>query len=145
MKNSVHPLYRNLAFPALASWFDHALDNTLSKETVLNQMPALMNVKEVENSFVIEIAAPGMKKDNITLEVENGVLKISGKNTQESSQNEEKFTKREFSFTSFQRSVKLGERIDTDNITASLEDGILSVKLPKKEEVKPAAKQIVIA
>jgi HSP20 family protein len=110
-------------------------------------LPAV-NIKENANEFSIEVAAPGMKKDNFTVDYENGRLTISSefKNEKETKEGET-VTRREFSYQSFQRSFTVTEDVvNADKISARYNDGILHITLPKREEVKPKpAKQIKIS
>nr|WP_321451486.1 Hsp20 family protein [uncultured Carboxylicivirga sp.] len=109
-------------------------------------MPAV-NVKENDNEFTIEVAAPGMKKDDFKVSYDNGRLTIASEVKNESEEKEgEKVTRREFSYQSFQRSFSIAENVvQSENISASYENGILHISMPKREEVKPKpAKQIAI-
>nr|WP_319398943.1 Hsp20 family protein [uncultured Carboxylicivirga sp.] len=109
-------------------------------------MPAV-NVKENDNEFTIEVAAPGMKKDDFNVSYDNGRLTIASEVKNESEEKEgEKVTRREFSYQSFQRSFSIAENVvQSENISASYENGILHISMPKREEVKPKpAKQIAI-
>ena len=110
-------------------------------------LPAV-NVRENQNEFIIEVAAPGMKKDDFNLDFDNGRLTISSELSEESKNDEgEKFTRREYYYRSFQRSFTVPQNIvDSDKIQAKYTDGILKVTLPKREEVKPKpTKQIKIS
>lgn len=112
-----------------------------------SSLPAV-NVKETEDEYQIEVAAPGLKKEDFKLSYENGRLVISSEQKEENNQEENgKVTRREFSYRSFQRSFSAPENIvNADKIGARYTDGILYVTLPKREEVKPKpAKEIAIA
>jgi HSP20 family protein len=99
--------------------------------------PAI-NVLEKEDHFAIEVAAPGLRKEDFTLKVEDDTLFISAerKEEHESSENEGRYTRREFAYTSFQRSFTLPETINSEAIGANYTDGILNIRLPKREEAK---------
>lgn len=103
-----------------------------------------VNIHETNEAYHLEVKAPGLKKDDIKLNVENGLLTISYENAQESEQKELKTVRKEFSYTSFKRSFTVDDQINADAIEAKYEDGILNVLLPKKEEVKSSPKQIAI-
>ncbi len=110
-------------------------------------LPAV-NIKEDADEYQLELAAPGMKKDDFNLNYENGRLTISSERRDESEEKEgETVTRREFSYQSFNRSFTVPENIvDADKIKASYNDGILNIRLPKKDEVKPKpAKAIKIS
>jgi HSP20 family protein len=125
-------------------WFDSSLTNWKSSGTSL---PAV-NVRENNDEFNIEVAAPGMKRDDFKVELDNNVLTIS---SEREDKREEKdndgYTRREFSYQSFQRSFRLPDnQVEGDKIAARYVDGILQITVPKKEnaKVKPA-KQIAVS
>lgn len=120
--------------------FNHSNRNAFSNGVSL---PAV-NVKEKENSFVVEVASPGMKKEDFKIELDNNILEISSEYQDEVKNENEKFSRREFKYASFKRSFKLPELIDAENISANYENGILNISIPKKEEVKPKSKLIAI-
>lgn len=120
-------------------WLDSSLANWRTAGTTL---PAV-NVKETNDDFSIEVAAPGLKRDDFKVELDNNVLTISSEmqNQREETDKTGKYTRREFSYQSFQRSFSLPEnKVDGGKIVAKYTDGILNVTVPKKEEakVKPA-------
>jgi HSP20 family protein len=99
------------------------------------QEPAL-NIKEKEDQFEIELAAPGFSKKDFEVNVDNGCLNISAEKSSSKSEKEDDYTRKEFSYNSFQRSLELPENVKEEEIKASYKDGILSFSLAKKEEVK---------
>jgi HSP20 family protein len=99
-------------------------------------MPAV-NVVENDDNYVMEVAAPGMKKENFNIEVKEGMIVISAENKQEEEKKDDNFTRREFSYSKFTRSFRLPENVNADNIAAHYEDGILKLNLPKKEVTAP--------
>ncbi|HEV8285789.1 MAG TPA: Hsp20/alpha crystallin family protein [Chitinophagaceae bacterium] len=101
-------------------------------------LPAV-NIKETENSYEVEMAAPGMKKEDFKIELENNILTISSEKTEEREEGDEKekYSRREFSYQSFQRSISLPkEVVDEEKIKAHYKDGMLHLTIPKKEEAK---------
>ncbi|MFN3939028.1 MAG: Hsp20/alpha crystallin family protein [Chitinophagales bacterium] len=104
-----------------------------------------VNIKETEKAFMLEFAVPGFNKNDFDVQIENDFITISGKKESTNEVNTDKYTRKEFSFGSFKRTFNLPENIDSDNIEAMYENGILHVGLPKKE-VKPeiAPKRIEI-
>ena len=125
-------------------WMDWSTSNYSSTNTTL---PAV-NVKETDDEYALEVAAPGMKKENFKINLENNQLTISSEMKKEKeSKEEEGYTRREFSYQSFQRTFSVPENvIEGEKITAKYSDGILTVKLPKREEVKPKpAREIKIS
>jgi HSP20 family protein len=119
------------------------LNNSSSGTTI----PAL-NIRETDDDFRVELAAPGMKKDDFTIHLDGNDLTIS---SEKKSENEERnngtYSFREFSYESFRRTITLpSEVVDDDKIHASYENGLLSLTIPKREEVKKKApRQIAIS
>ena len=131
-------------------WLPGLLDNLLfdNKLDVLNNnyetfsIPAV-NIIENFPNFVVELAVPGLQKEDFSIEVEEDTLKISSKKAKEQTEenNDSRFRKREFNYQSFERSFKLPENIKTEDIQANYENGILKITLPKEE--KKALKKMV--
>lgn len=95
-----------------------------------------VNIKQKENGYGIELAAPGFNKEDFKISVENKILKISAEHKTENIETNENYTRREFSKSSFERSFSLPQDIKEDEIVAKYENGILTIDLTKKEEVK---------
>jgi HSP20 family protein len=123
-------------------------------DEIFNEFPAVpgsrlhvppVNIHETEQSYVLELSVPGRNKEDFKIAVENGLLTVSFEKKEEKTENAPKSIRREFSYQSFKRSFNLDENINTDNIQASYENGILKLQLPKKEEAKPARKEISIS
>ena len=96
-----------------------------------------VNVTEDENFFHLEAETPGMKDKDIGIEVHNGVLTIKGHKENDSKTEQENYHIREFNSQSFERSFKLSDRVDTDKVSAKIDNGVLKVDLPKHEQTKP--------
>jgi len=110
-------------------------------------MPAV-NIKENENEFKIDVAAPGMNKSDFKVNYDSGRLVISAETKSEKEEKDgEKVTRKEFSYQSFQRTFNISENVvNVDKVEAKYEDGILHVILPKREEAKPKEpRQIAIS
>lgn len=136
-------------FPSL---FDHFLASDLfdwsnrhfsRTETTLPSV----NIKESNDEFEVELAAPGFEKGDFHIELNNDTLTISSEKTLENeARDDQQFARREFSYQSFSRSFTLPNSADNEKIQAKYENGILRVTIPKKEESKPKpSKQIAIA
>ncbi|ARV06230.1 heat-shock protein [Polaribacter sp. SA4-10] len=97
--------------------------------------PAL-NIKEEEGKFEIELAAPGFSKKDFEVTVDNGYLNISAEKSDSKKEEEDNYTRKEFSYNSFSRSLLLPENVEEEEIKASYHDGILSFDIVKKEETK---------
>lgn len=136
----------------LPSFFDRLFNNELMDWNMNNYsgtnstLPAV-NVKETDDEYVLEVAAPGMTKKDFKINFQNNVLTISSEKQEEKNENENNYSRREFSYQSFQRSFTVPHQdVDSDKINAAYSEGILIVKLPKREEVKPKpAKEIKIS
>lgn len=100
-------------------------------------LPAV-NIRETENSYQVEMAAPGMKKEDFKIELDNNILTISSEKTEEHEENEkEKYSRKEFSYQSFQRSFTLPkEVVDEERIEAHYTNGVLYLTIPKRESAK---------
>ena len=103
--------------------------------TMASTAPAV-NVKETEKAFVLEVAAPGMKKDNIHVVVDpNNTLVISSEIQDSKEEKEEcKYTRKEFAYSAFKRSFALPDNVDAEHVDAQYKDGILLLTIPKMEE-----------
>ncbi len=97
--------------------------------------PAL-NIKETDDHFEIELAAPGFQKKDFEVTIEDGCLNIAAEKTTSEEEKEDDFTRREFSYNAFERSLQLPDTVKEEEIKASYKDGILSFNLAKKEEAK---------
>lgn len=131
-------------FPTM---FREFLDRDLSDMANMgfdnSTMPAV-NIKEGKDDFVVEVAAPGMKKDDFKIELDNNVLVISSEKEDRKEEKEEgQFTRQEFSYQSFKRTFTLPNTIDEKDIKASYKEGILNIVLPKKEEAKEKPKRMI--
>lgn len=105
-------------------------------------VPAV-NVKETEKAFQVELAAPGMKKDDFKIEIDENLLTIRTEQKEEKSEENERFTKREFNYTSFVRSFRLPEDVKQEEISATYENGILKLQIPKLEEEKKSKSRAI--
>ncbi len=128
------------SIPGLSSWVDDLFENGLGTGFLSNfnngmTLPAV-NIKENKNEYFLEIAVPGMKKSDFNIDVENKILSISSERKEDRETNEENYTCKEFGYSSFKRTFKLPETIESDKINAKYIDGILAIHLPKREEAK---------
>jgi HSP20 family protein len=99
------------------------------------------NVIETETSFRIELAAPGFSKNDFTVDAEENILSVKAEKNEERNEEEEHYTRREFTHTSFSRSFTLPQNADDARIEATYADGILSLEIPKKESSKSTPKK----
>jgi HSP20 family protein len=110
------------------------LNNNSSTQTTI---PAV-NIRETAENFEVEMAAPGMKKEDFKVELDGNQLTISSeKSSEHEEKDQERYTRKEFSYQSFMRSFQLPKDVvDIDNINARYENGVLHLVIPKKEEAK---------
>lgn len=103
-----------------------------------------VNVKETDNSYQLEVVAPGFEKTDFKVHLDQNLLTISAEKKDEVKKETEKQIRREYNYRSFKRSFTLDEKIDATNIQASYINGVLTLNLPKKEVVKGSTTEIVI-
>ena len=121
---------------AIADVFQNFFDNDYVDFFNRKGMDPLANILEYPDSFELELAAPGLKKDDFKIHLENNVLTISSEVRDEKEEEEKNYTRKEFHYSSFSRSFTLPRTVDLDNIKADYENGILKVMLPKKEDAR---------
>lgn len=131
-------------FPSLfREFFDRDIFDTFNMAFNDSTLPAV-NIKETRDEFVVEVAAPGMKKEDFKIEIDNNILMISAEKEDRKEEGKEgQYTRQEFSYQSFKRTFTLPNTIEENNIKATYTDGILSIVLPKKEEAKEKPKRLI--
>lgn len=95
-----------------------------------------VNIAETDEEFLVEMAAPGMKREDFHVELDNDMLKISSEVQNTNEDKDRSFTRKEFSYESFTRSFYLPNTVEADKIQAKYQDGMLRLVIPKKEEAK---------
>nr|ABD75775.1 putative small heat shock protein [uncultured bacterium] len=130
-----------------AYWDDFFNDNffqSMNDYTTEGNTPAV-NVAEDEKEYRIEIAVPGLSKKEVKIDLENDVLTISSERKEDKEEQKSSYMRREFLYNQFKRSFQLPETVDQEKIHATHEAGIVTIELPKKQEmVQKAPKQIAI-
>lgn len=119
--------------PFLSNLFDN--DFFMGTISNANTVPAV-NIKEGEKSFTLELAVPGMNKNDLKINVENDLLTVSSETKNEVNDEREGYKRKEFSYSSFCRSFYLPENVKVEDIKASYKDGVLNVEIPKEKEDK---------
>ncbi|MES1250237.1 MAG: Hsp20/alpha crystallin family protein [Chitinophaga rupis] len=127
----------------LNRWFDDDLWGFNGVST-LKQPP--LNIRETGESFELELVAPGLKKEDIHLQVSGNILSISYDHKEDNSQKDSagQWVRREFKKQSFSRSFNLDETVNVENASARYENGVLHLSLPKKEQAKQVSRNIAI-
>jgi HSP20 family protein len=101
-----------------------------------------VDIYENNDSVVVKAELPGVEKDQISVEVKDGILTMRGERKLEKEVKEESYHRIERSYGTFQRSFSLPVSVNQDKVTARFQDGVLEVKLPKKEQAKPKQIQV---
>ena len=127
----------------LDDFLNGSLTGFVGSDTLTNQ-PAV-NIVETKSDYRIELAAPGFEKQDFSLNVEDNYLTIKAERKQETENSDERYTRREFRFETFQRSFKLPETVNQESVNAVYENGVLKITLPKKEAAKAIVKTIAIS
>src|SRR5436190_13228518 len=125
-------------------WRENFLNDRSSFEKNFgeNYFRPSVNVKETAEAYYLELLAPGRTKEDIKINFEKNLLTISYEKKNE--QTDEKYITREFNLQSFKRSFTLDDKVDSENIKARYENGLLTLELPKKAEAKVVAKEITV-
>ena len=131
----------------LPSIFNDFLDNDWMVKA--NATAPAINVIESDKEYKVELAAPGMKKEDFDIHIDENndlVITMEKKEEKKEENKQTRFLRREFSYTKFQQALILPEDVDKDKIDAKVEDGVLTIDLPKRspEEAKKAAKKIAV-
>jgi len=119
----------------IGDFFNDFMNTELATRDVFKSMPAV-NISETNDAYLLELASPGMRKEDFRIEVENGVMTISSERKMEDKTEDSRFTRREFSYSTFSRTFTLPEHVAMDGISAQYEQGILMITIPKKDEAK---------
>ena len=138
-------LVKNSSFPLMSSIFDDFYRDwsTTNFSDTNTTLPAV-NIKENDNEFVVEVAVPGMDKNDFKIDLDNNILTISSEKVNNNQERNDKYTRREYSYQSFKRSFTLPKNIvDSEKIKAKYNAGELVIEIPKKEEAKPIPARLI--
>ena len=137
------PVMRNTWMPEV---FNDFFDTDFMPRT--NATAPAINVKETEHEYTVELAAPGMKKDDFNINIDadgNLHIKMEKKSEKKEEDKKEHYLRREFSYTKFEQTLLLPDDVDKEKIAANVSDGVLTIDLPKVEQnVQKAARQIEV-
>lgn len=126
------------------TFFDRPMTDFFSDSALIRQIPAV-NIKETETQYSVELAAPGLKKEDFKISLDKDVLSISAELTSESNDEQNGHTRREFSYNSFKRSFTLPEKANKEEIKAAYENGILTLSIPKVTQKAETSRLIEIS
>ena len=132
---------QNPFFPSLVDELFNQ-DRRVRTSSISSTTPAV-NIIEQDTQFLIELAAPGNKKEHFEIQIEDGILSISSSNKEDNTSEKETFTRHEFSYNSFRRSFTIPESVDVSSIEATYNEGVLLIKLLKLEEALPQPKKLI--
>ena len=133
----------NTLLPGFNDVFDAIINDTFLNDRMTSRVPAA-NISETKDNYHVELAAPGLKKDDFKLNLDRNVLYISVEQRQESNGEQKSYSKKEYSYSSFVRSFTLPNTADVNSIDATYTDGVLKIDIAKKEEAKVNSRQIEI-
>lgn len=129
--------------PGIDDVFESFFNDSFFADRMVSRVPAV-NICETDGEYNIELAAPGLKKEDFKLQLDRNILSISVEQKSENVENNKKYNKREFNYTSFVRSFALPDTADDAKIEAEYTDGVLHIHVAKKEEAKYVSRQIEI-
>ena len=134
-------MYRN-------SWIPEVFNGLFNEDNMqkANTTAPAINVKESLTKYTVELAAPGMRKDDFEVNLnENGDLHIKMENKRQPEQEEHVYLRREFSYAKFEQTLILPDDVNKEKISASVADGVLTIQLPKmQQEEQKVARQITV-
>lgn len=133
----------NSLMPGFNDIFESFFNDSFLSDRMTTRVPAA-NISETPDHFHIELAAPGLKKEDFKLNLEQNVLTISVEQSQENTGENKNYNKREYSYSSFVRSFTLPDSADDSGIEAEYIDGILKINIAKREEAKTVRRQIEV-
>jgi HSP20 family protein len=136
------PVFFNDLLEGFSPIFNRIFDEDVKAMKAVSK-PAV-NVKETEQSFVLEVAAPGLQKTDFQIKIEKDVLSIATEVKNESETNSGNYKRKEFNYQAFKRSFTLPENVNSEHISAEYKDGILHVTLAKNEKEKAQLKVIAV-
>jgi HSP20 family protein len=139
---------KNYAIPGIFDSFfsDSYVPRFFDTESRIDKSysPAV-NVEETEKEYRIEVAAPGLEKEDLKVSVNDGVLTISAEKKIEKEENNDHYIRREFGYTTFSRSFTLPEEVDSEKISAKHSNGVLNIQIPKAEAKVTQVKEVKIS
>ena len=130
----------------LDQFFNKDLKNwSTDNFSLTNSTLPAVNIYEMDEEFVVEVAAPGMNRDDFQVEIDGDILRIFSErqNEREKEGKNERYSRTEFSYQSFMRSFNLPNTVEAEKIKAKYTDGVLHLSIPKKEEAKPKPSRVI--
>lgn len=134
---------RELMASGFKNIFDSFFNDSFISDRLTSRVPAV-NISETDEQYHIELAAPGLKKEDFKINLDNDVLTISVEKKSEHSENNKRYNRKEYSYSSFVRSFSLPDSADDGKIEATYTDGVLTINAAKKEVSKSKSREINI-
>jgi len=135
-RTTMLPSFVNDFFKPWNDWLDNGFERPLS-------VPAV-NITQTDKQYNVSVAAPGMKKEDFTIDIEGDTLTISAEKEETKEEKDKQYNRREYNYSSFSRSFTLPNDIKRDKIEAKYEDGVLKLELPKNEAARVTPKTIAV-
>jgi HSP20 family protein len=129
--------------PGFNDIFESVFNDSFLSDRMISRVPAV-NISETQDHYLIEMAAPGLNKEDFNIKLDRNLLSVSVEQKKEQTQQNKQFNKREFSYSSFVRSFALPDTADDAQIEAQYQDGMLNIHVAKKDEAKQTVRQIEI-
>ncbi|UOE49362.1 Hsp20/alpha crystallin family protein [Mucilaginibacter sp. SMC90] len=129
--------------PGFNDVFDSIINDTFFNDRLTSRVPAA-NISETEDYYHVELAAPGLKKEDFKLNLDRNVLNVSVENKGTNSGDQKNYSKREYSYSSWVRSFTLPDSANLENIEAAYTDGVLKIDIAKRDEARVGRRQIEI-
>ena len=129
--------------PLFTDVFDSIINDSFLGDRLVSRVPAV-NLAETDAGFHIELAAPGLNKEDFKINLDKNILSISAEKKTETNTEGKKYSRKEFGYNAFTRSFTLPETVDYNNIEAEYVDGVLKLDLAKREEAKVQSREIAI-
>lgn len=129
--------------PFVNNVFDNLFTDSFISDRLVTRVPAV-NIVESDSAFQLELAAPGLKKEDFIISVDKNLITISAEKQVAAESADKSYSKREFNYSSFSRSFTLPDVVNYNNIDASYVDGVLFVKIGKKEDAIVAKRSIEV-
>ncbi|MFA6277888.1 MAG: Hsp20/alpha crystallin family protein [Pedobacter sp.] len=130
--------------PSFGDVFDSIFTDNFFTKADMSLVPAV-NISETADNFHVELAAPGLAKEDFKINLERKMLSISVQKEQSNEQEDKNYSRKEFSYSSFTRSFTLPDSVDENGIIAKYTNGVLRLDIPKREEAKHITRQIAIS
>ncbi len=134
---------QNKALNPFTDVLENLFNDSFISDRLSTKVPAV-NIAETENDFLIEMAAPGLKKEDFKINLDKYVLSVSAEKKAANNQEVKRYNKREYSYSSFVRSFTLPDTANQEKISAEYVDGILNITVAKKEEAKSLTREISV-